>query len=262
MGLVASILLIAVATYAFLALFAWLCSDFIVFQPRPSSYGDDEIGIKVTATDGTRLSALHMEAGKEKPTILYFHGNNEDLGDVREHLATMHQRGFSVFSFDYRGYGTTPGRPSEQNLFRDALVVYDYLISKAKVRPESLIVYGRSLGSGPAVEIAASKPVGGLVLEGAFLSAFRAATQIRLLPMDCFENLAKMARVTAPVLVIHAVKDSVIPFHHGCQLFAAANEPKMNLWVESITHAAFSKDPGVEYWAALDQFASLVGRHG
>ena len=177
---------------------------------------------------------------------------------MREHLEAMHRRGFSVFCFDYRGYGTTPGHPSEQNLFGDALVAYDYLKSEASVRPEHLILYGRSLGSGPAVEVAATKPVGGLVLEGAFLSAFRAATQFKILPMDCFENLRKMPRVTAPVLVVHAVKDSVVPFHHGRQLFAVAEEPKMSLWVEDITHAAFSKDPGGEYWAALDRFAHSI----
>jgi pimeloyl-ACP methyl ester carboxylesterase len=216
--------------------------------------------MKLTATDGIRISALHLKSAGENPTILYFHGNNEDLEDVREHLEAMHSRGFSVFSFDYRGYGTTPGRPTEQNLYGDASVAYDYLTSEAGVRPELLIIYGRSLGSGPAVEIAAVKPIGGLVLEGAFLSAFRAATQFKILPMDCFENLRKLPRVTAPVLVIHALKDSVIPFHHGRQLFAAANDPRMKLWLENISHAAIAKDPGEEHWATLRRFAKLIKR--
>lgn len=262
MSLLASILLIAAATYGFLALFAWLCADFIVFQPRPSSYIDEAVQMKLTTPDGTRLSAIHLKSPRENPTILYFHGNNEDLGDVREHLETMHRRGHSVFCFDYRGYGTTPGRPTENNLYGDATVAYDYLTSEAGVRPELLIIYGRSIGSGPAVEIAATKPIGGLILEGAFVSAFRAATQFKILPNDCFENLRKLPQVTAPVLVIHAVKDSVIPFHHGRQLFAAANEPKMKLWLEDISHAAIARDPGEEYWTALDRFVETIKRPG
>src|SRR5690606_30461216 len=97
--------------------------------------------------------------------------------------------------------------------------------------PERIILLGRSVGAGPATQLAAREPVGGLVVESAFTSAFRVLTRVRLLPFDRFDNLKHIRHARCPVLVIHGAEDDIIPPSHGRRLFAAAPEPRAHYWI-------------------------------
>ncbi len=253
-----TVLIMAAAAYLFVAVFALMTADSMIFQPRPSSYRKGGKVFTIPADDGTPLAAMHLEAEGAPVTVLFLHGNAEDLGDILPLLEEMRRRGLSVLAYDYRGYGTTPGKPNEAGIFADTGAVYRHLVERIGVPPGRVLVYGRSVGSGPAVELAAREPVGGLVLDGAFTSAFRVMTQIPLLPGDRFKNIDRMPRVRCPVLVIHGTHDRTIPIAHGRALYQAARGPRRNLWVDGAGHNDLVEVAGERYWDALVDFARAV----
>jgi hypothetical protein len=175
-------------------------------------------------------------------------------------LEDLRAAGFAVFAYDYRGYGTSTGRPSERGVYADADAAYDALTHDLGVPAERIIDYGRSLGSAVAIDLAARRPVGGLIVEAPFLSAFRAATRVPLLPWDKFDNAAKIARVRCPVLVIQGTNDRVVPFAQGQGIYELANQPKRNLWVEGAGHNDPFYVAEKRYTAALLSFRELLNR--
>ncbi|OHE83028.1 MAG: hypothetical protein A3G75_07785, partial [Verrucomicrobia bacterium RIFCSPLOWO2_12_FULL_64_8] len=235
--------------YVALLLFAWMASDGMIFLPPPPQYAAGPGIIKIRTPDGVMLAARHLPKPGARFTLVYFHGNAEDLGTSGEFLEMLRDRlGVSVFSWDYRGYGLSGGRCGEPATLRDAHTVLAFLRDTLQTPPERLILLGYSLGGGPAVELAASRQCAGLVLDRAFTSAFRVMTRVRLLPFDKFIVLEKLPRVTCPVLVVHGTADEMIPFRHAELLFAAANGPKKKLWVEGAGHNDFLFVAGETYW--------------
>lgn len=141
----------------------------------------------------------------------------------------MRSLGFSVFAYDYRRYGTSQGYPSERGIYAD-------ITEELNIPPQQIIAHGRSVGSGPAVELATQYPLDGLILENPLTSAFRVVTRIPILPFDKFANLDKINRVRSPVPILHGTEDDTIPFSHGQQLYKAANEPKFFIPIEGGQH--------------------------
>ncbi|MEO0375076.1 MAG: alpha/beta fold hydrolase, partial [Cyanobacteria bacterium P01_A01_bin.17] len=144
--------------YVLFAVGLYFFGDRLIFQPPPSSYQDTDEILKITAEDGQRLSALHLKNPEAKYTILYSHGNASDLGTIRFALEDIKQAGFSVFAYDYRGYGTNSGTPSEQGVYRDIEAAYDYLVDELALSPSQIIVQGQSVGGGPSTYLATQKP--------------------------------------------------------------------------------------------------------
>lgn len=244
--------------YAFFCLYVFFVSDRMIFLPQPSSYQDTSEILKVTTPDRIQLSAVYLPNPASTYTIVYTHGNAEDLGDIQPVLQQLRDIGFSVFAYDYRGYGTSQGNPSERNAYRDIDTVYNYLTQHLGVPTQRIIAYGRSVGAGSAVDLAARKPLAGLIMESAFTTAFRVVVPIPILPFDKFRNLDKIKKVTCPVLVMHGRADEVIPFSHGQKLFAAAPEPKLSLWVDGASHNDFMWVASEQYADSLRKFAQLV----
>jgi abhydrolase domain-containing protein 17 len=116
------------------------------------------------------------------------------------------------------------------------------------------VILGFSVGGGPAVDLAAREPVGGLILIAPFVSAYRVMTTWSLLPGDKFTNLEKIGRVRCPVLIMHGTADEMIPLWHGQRLFEAAPEPKRHLWVEGAGHGDVWEVAGDRYWEAIESF--------
>ena len=223
--------------YIGLAWLGYFGSAHLIFHPHPVSYRTDLPGLRlVPAADGTSLAVLYLPNPAARHTLFYFHGNAEDLGDSLPLLRALHDEGFAVLAFDYRGYGRSGGQASEQNVYTDTQTVLAYARANLGLVPSACVVVGHSVGGGPAVELAAREPVAGLVLISPFTSAFRVVTRVKLLPFDRFDNLAKIGRVHCPVLIIHGTADEVIPFAQGQTLFAAANEPKRHVWIEGAGH--------------------------
>ncbi|HUL53925.1 MAG TPA: alpha/beta hydrolase [Opitutaceae bacterium] len=244
--------------YLVLMAYAWVASDRMIFHPPPPSYPDGPQILKIPAADGVRLAARHLPWPAARYTLLYFHGNAEDLGEVEPTLAELRDRlGVAVVGWDYRGYGRSGGVVGEPATLRDAHTVLAYVTDTLGVPAERVILYGRSLGGAPAADLAATHRCAGLIFHGAFTSAFRVMTQVRLLPFDKFIVLENLPRVTCPVLVLHGTADEVIPFRHAQRLFAAAPGPKFKLWVEGAGHNDLIETAGDAYWQALRDF---VGR--
>jgi fermentation-respiration switch protein FrsA (DUF1100 family) len=252
--------LLAGAYLALLLVGAFL-SDRLMFLPQPSSYRDDASITKLHPAGGATISAIYLPNPQAKYTILLGHGNAEDIGDLRPLLAELHDSGFAVLAYDYEGYGTSEGTPGEKAAYRDIDAAYDYLTREAQVAPAHIILLGRSVGAGPAVDLAARQPVGGLIVQSGFTSAFRVLTRVRLLPFDRFNNLAKIGRVRCPVLIMHGRSDRVIAFWHGERLFAAAPEPKQAFWVAGADHNDFEYVAGERYFQAVRDFAAHLGAH-
>jgi abhydrolase domain-containing protein 17 len=250
-------LFLLLALYIGLFLFAYFLSDSMIFLPHPSSYQDSAEIIKITIASGKKISAVYLPNPAAKFTLLVSHGNAEDLGDDKYWLDSLRHAGFSVFAYDYEGYGTSEGRPSEKACYQDEAAAYEFLAVDLKTPPDSIIIFGRSVGSGPAAYIAAKRPSAGVILQSPFVSAFRVLTRIPLLPFDKFPNYKYIRHIHSPVLIMHSRADSVIPFRHGQQIFELANPPKRSFWATNADHNDMDLAQG--YLEAIQAFAATLG---
>ncbi len=244
--------------YTFFALYVFFRADSMIFLPQPASYSDTEAILKVPVTPTEDISAVYLPNEQATYTLLYIHGNAEDLGHIRPVLEQLHEWGFSVFAYDYRGYGTSDGKASERKAYQDADAAYRYLTDQLNVPPEKIIVYGRSVGGGSATELATRYPTAGLILESTFTSAFRVIVPFPLLPFDKFTNLSKLDDIDQPVLIMHGAADQTIPVHHGQTLYESAPQPKASLWVTEAGHDDFAWVAGDQLRETLVSFQALV----
>jgi len=211
--------------YLGLILISQLFSNSIIFQPPRTSYKDSAKIIKIKTADGAIISAIYLANDNAKYTILFSHGNAEDLGYVYPYLQALQAHGFAVLAYDYRGYGTSSGRSSERHAYYDSRAVFDYLVNQLHVPTNRIIVYGRSLGAATALDLATQHVLAGLIIDTPFVSAFRVMTVLPILPFDKFNNLKKIKQVQCPVLVIHGMRDRVIPLWHGKKLYQPFSPP-------------------------------------
>jgi len=244
--------------YALVLVLGACCSDRLIFPAPASSYDDSPGIIKLKAADGNTIAARYFENPAATYTILHSHGNGEDIGRCKVAYDTIRSAGFNVLAYDYPGYGASTGSASESSVYASIDAAYDYLTGTLAIPPERIILYGRSVGSGPSVDLATRRPVAGLVLEGAFTSAYKAVTRIALFPGDRFENLKKMPGIKCPVLVIHGQRDCIISPSHGRKLAEAAGGPVSTLWVEKAGHNNLTSVAGESLKKSLQDFEALV----
>ncbi len=256
---VPSAIVIIILIYVGIGIYGYFFSDNMIFLPPPTTYKDTAQILKINTDDGSQISALYLANPAATYTLLYSHGNAEDLGNVGR-LKKIRDLGFSVFVYDYNGYGTSAGTPSERNAYADVNAAYDYVTGNLKVAPERIIAYGRSLGGAMAVDLASRKPLAGLVIESSFVTAFRVVTRVPLFPFDKFRSIDKLKDVHCPVLVIHGKSDGVIPFWHGERLYQQANEPKMSLWIDGAGHNDLLEVAGEKYDIALRKFRDSLNK--
>lgn len=223
--------------YAVIALVAYLAQRKLMYFPSPLHVAPLAAGLAdvaermIETPDGERVVTWYGKAAPGQPTILYFHGNGGNLAIRAERIRRYLERGRGVLMMSYRGYSGSSGSPSESANIADARLAYQLLLAD-NVAPHDIILYGESLGTGVATQLATEKPVGGLVLDSPFTSAVDVGSRrypflpVRLLMKDRYEVLANIARVSAPLLVIHGELDRIVPFEMGQAVYAAANEPK------------------------------------
>ncbi len=252
------LLISTLVIYVLVGTWAYFWTDRLIFFPPPASYTQTDDFIQLQSRNGDRITALHLPNPEAQYTILYSHGNAEDLGQIRPRLKDLREIGFSVFGYDYPGYGTSSGRPTVEGTYYAIKAAYNYLTQTLNIPPQNIIVYGRSVGGGPSVFLASRQPVGGLVLESSFISIFRVITRIPLFPFDKFPNLDTLQDINSPILIIHGTRDQVVPFWHGQELYAVANEPKLSFWVEGANHNNLLEVAGQEYQEILQKFTEIV----
>jgi fermentation-respiration switch protein FrsA (DUF1100 family) len=235
--------LAAVAAVVYLALagFMYLAQHSLLYLPglpgREQVATPEDIGLpyqtlRIPTSDAESLHAWFVPASRAEGTLLFFHGNAGNISHRLDSIALFHDLGLNVLILDYRGYGLSTGKPSEQGTYLDARAAWEYLTAERALQPGSIVVFGRSLGGAVASWLAARVEPGGLVLESTFTSVPDLGAQlypwlpVRLLSRLRYDSRTNLARVHAPVLVIHSRDDEIIPVRHGRELFAAANEPK------------------------------------
>ena len=253
-----ALLAISLVAYVLLTGWAYLFSDRLLFHPTHGSFQDPEGSIRIPRDGAGELVAVYLPNAAAKYTVWFFHGNAENLGDVEPWLHELHDQGYAVFAVEYPGYGIGPGEVSESAIYAANTAALAYLHHQLGVPSESIIAYGRSLGGGPAVELATHTFLAGLVLQSTFTSAYRVMTRWPIVPFDKFENLRKLPRVKCPVLVMHGGDDRIVPFHHGESLYRAATGPKQNFWIKLAGHNAFLEWAGPEHWVVLQKFADSL----
>jgi len=243
----------------------------LVFQPSPwedrnwaqlSGLPLEEVWLPVDEV--VTIFGWFVEAAPTSPVLLWCHGNAGNVSHRVENMRQLYQRGFSLFIFDYRGYGRSTGVPSEVGLYQDALAAYDYLIHQRRIASERLILFGRSLGAAVAGEVAMKRPAPGLIVEGAFPSIQAMSDEhfwgapARWL-MDVEFNLAgKVHALHVPLLVIHGERDSIVPMALGKQVFDAAHEPKRWYVVSGAEHNDVPFVGGEPYFREIDTFIQRV----
>ena len=212
----------------------------MVFMPDPARPAVEAVGApglretEVTAADGTRLLAWWLAPQPGQPVVLYLHGNAGNLSTRAPRVRRFAAPGWGLLFLEWRGYGGNPGQPSEAGFVADAKGAMAHLQALG-FRPGQIVLYGESVGTGVAVQLAAAADVAALVLESPYTSIAAIAklrmpwVPVDLLLRDPFDSLSRIGAVRAPVLMLQGGRDSVVPPSMGRALFAAANEPKQ-LW--------------------------------
>ena len=223
--------------------------------------------VDLTAADGTRIHGWHIP-GRSEITLLWFHGNAGNISHRLDNILMLHQRlGVSVLIIDYRGYGLSEGKPSEKGIYMDAEAAFDYLASDLGLNAErDVILLGRSLGAGVAVEMATRHRVRGVILESGFTSIREMAESSGSpLPIPLvltlfearYDSISKMRRVESPVMILHGDRDDTVPYWMAEKLYAAASEPKTLYPIRGAGHNDTVYVGGEGYLRALGEFIGL-----
>ena len=230
--------------YGAIALLVFLFQERLVYYPQmgrdqrldPRDYGLRHTALTLTTPDGEQLDAWFVPSPGSDAVALIFHGNAGNMTQRMDTIAMFHRLGYGVLIFDYRGYGRSTGRPSEEGLYRDAMAAWEYLTRERGVAPGRIVLFGESLGGAVAARLAAqmdeaARP-GALVLASSFTSARELAADIypwlptRGLVRLRYDTRAALANINCPVFVAHSPDDDIIPFRHGQLLYEAAGEPR------------------------------------
>ncbi|MBA3480978.1 MAG: alpha/beta fold hydrolase [Pirellulales bacterium] len=212
-----------------------------------------------SADDGTKLHGWYVPHAKPRGVMLFAHGNGEHVARLAPLLKLLHDLAdVSVFAWDYRGYGRSEGKPHEDNVLADARTAQLWLAERGGVRPEDVIVYGRSLGGAVAVGLASQYPVRGMVLERTFADLVETAAHhfrwlpVRLMMKNRFPSIERITTYRGPLFQSHGTEDEVVPFAMGKKLFdAATTENKKFFVVEGGNHNGPQPE---EYYKALGEF--------
>lgn len=256
------LVLIMVLLYAMVIVLAYFFQEKMIFLPGklPQEYvfdlreQDEEVFIAME--DGARINGLLFNNGAKK-VVLYFHGNAGDLSGWQYVAQDFHTIGWDVLIIDYRGFGKSKGSLSEQAMYSDARACYDYLLQR-QYAPEHIVIYGRSIGTGPAVDLAAQVTHGGLILETPYSSLSELAHEKmpflfpKLISKYPFDSQSKLSGLSAPVFLVHGDRDGLIPYAHSQRLYEDIRVEKELLIVRGADHNNISSFP--EYHDALRIF--------
>ena len=202
----------------------------LVVTPEQLNMASEDVYIEVAP--GEKINAWYFPGNPGRKTILFCHGNAGNISHRLETVEFLKTLEVNVLLFDYRGYGRSDGRPTEENVYTDARAAFDWLIREKKVVPQNVILFGRSLGGAVAIDLASKVTCGGVVVESSFTSADELGRKmfpyfpVKFLLRFKFDSLAKIAKLSCPVLVTHSPDDDLIPVEMGRQLYEAAREPK------------------------------------
>lgn len=238
-----SVLGVLAAAYGGLSLWLFVSQSSLVFYPEidrefaatPKVAGLQYEDIRLKTSDGIDLHGWYVPAPQPRGTVLFLHGNAGNISHRIDSVAMFHRLGYSTLIFDYRGYGSSSGKPTEQGTYHDAEAAWRYLTEQQQIPSCRIVLFGESLGGAVAAWLAAREKPAALVIASGFTSVPDLGQQlypylpVRLLSRIRYDTRESLRSVTAPVLIAHSKEDDIIPYEHGRALFAAANPAKQFL---------------------------------
>jgi pimeloyl-ACP methyl ester carboxylesterase len=242
--------------YAGLWGFSYTMADKVIFMPQRPTYAanaPDLITLEISGED--QIKAYYFPAETGKPTILYSHGNAEDIGGSIELYQQWRSDGWGVLAYDYPGYGHSTGSPTEGSSEQAIESAWNFLTANESIPPSEIVVVGRSVGSGPSVWLVDKHRPAALVLISPFTSTFALRSPLQyLLPGNRFPNLKRLRSNDTPLLVIHGEEDRVIPTKHGRTLHQAS--PAKQKRFVGIPHTGHNDLDVMEITIPLREFIS------
>lgn len=238
--MIEQVLGIAAIAYAGLALVIYLLQPGLIYHPEmgrdvsttPSQAGLIYEDVKLVTTDGVALHGWFVPSSQPRGTVLFLHGNAGNISHRLDSLKMFQHLGYSTLIIDYRGYGNSAGKPSEQGTYLDAEAAWDYLTQTRKIPAGSIVLFGESLGGAIAARLASRHEPAALVISSGFTSVpdlaakFYPYLPVRLLSRFDYDTRKYLSSVAAPVFIAHSPDDEIIPFRHGRELYEAAKGPK------------------------------------
>lgn len=228
----------------------------LIASPEAINVYFEDVTIPLPSQDN--LHAWYVPARADRGTILFSHGNAGNISHRLETLNILHELGFNVLLYDYRGYGQSTGKPSEANTYEDIQTAWHWLTKNKKETPARIIIFGRSLGTAPSIDLATKVTPAALIIESGFTSFvdMGKATYPFLpsfLARMSYNNLKKAPFINSPTLVIHSPEDEIVPYAMGKKLYEAAPQPKQFLQIYGSHNTGFLVS-GALYLKGLNEF--------
>jgi fermentation-respiration switch protein FrsA (DUF1100 family) len=267
-----SILTIAISIYVVLALMLYLFQGRMVFlsnlpdralSASPSDVGLDYEDVSLTTSDNERLHGWYIPAVDSSGVLLFFHGNAGNISHRLDSIKIFHELGLDTLIIDYRGYGQSTGKTTEQGTYLDAQAAWDYLINSRRIPADQIIVFGRSLGGAVGAWLGVQHTPAAVIIESSFSSGVDMARRIypfmpvRLITRLQYPVVDYAGRLNCPVLVIHSRHDEIIPFAMGQAIYAAVKQHKRFLELRGDHNNGFLISQE-DYIAGLKDFTQAI----
>jgi len=226
--------------------------------------------INFTQADGHKLHAWYYKHPESKYVMLVSHGNRGNIATHDYLTAALLKHGVSVFIYDYCGYGASSGLPDLARVTGNAEAAYDYLVKERQVSPEQVILYGESLGAAISAHLATVRQAKAIIFQSGFSSLRKIAREkvplTGLYPKAFFPNppldaVKSFENIRIPVLFVHGLQDTIVPFHHAEAVFAAAREPKRLVCFETSAHRDCILNEKDNFNTAMQEFFRTISSH-
>jgi hypothetical protein len=229
----------------------------------PASLGIEASEVFLTTEDGVRIHAFHLPAPAARRALLFLHGNAGNASHRLPNAELLRRLGADVLLLEYRGYGRSEGRPDEAGLYADARAGLAYIEGELAFPERRVVVFGRSLGGAVAVDLAAGRDLGGVILESTFSSLSDEAARAfgwpgALIARGRFDSAAKIGRVRAPLLFIHGDRDEVVSVELGRRLYERATAVKSFETLHGAGHDDTVAVGGAAYLSRIARFLDEV----
>lgn len=235
------------AAYSLILIFIYFNQRNLLYHPSENNYLDAQINfnyeeVQIYVDEEINLKSWFIKKDLNAyKTIVFFHGNAGNLYNRVHKLNELNKLNVNILLISWRGFSDNPGKPTEKNLYQDAKKSIKWL-NNLGVKKNKIILYGESLGTGVAVELAKENTYNRVILESPFTSVAKAAKiyypylPIDLLLKDRYDSIDKISKIEIPILIMHGMKDDIVPFSMGRQLFEKANYPKYSYFPEDDNH--------------------------
>jgi len=259
-------LLSLLAVYLLVLLFIYFNQRNLLYHPGDNNYLDDKVQfsykeVLIEVDQDIKLKSWLIEKDLKKyKTLVFFHGNAGNLFNRVHKLNELHKLDINILIISWRGFSGNSGKPTEKNLYQDAQKSIEWLNSKG-IESKKIILYGESLGTGVAVELAQENIFNSIILESPFTSMAKTAKiyypylPVNLLLKDKYDSINKIHKITKPILIMHGMKDDLVPYIMSVELFNKANKPKYSFFPKDDNHMMDFNDE------LLDKIRLFIKQH-